>query len=119
MQSALPYRASCSRRSLCHGLAMGGVFSSIGRYAEAVGSYYTIFLSPNFVVAPLLVAGSIWVAFQAIRSRRAPETMLTLGLLLFVPIIVCQGIEGFRDRQGVLFFMLSYIALANALITPF
>ncbi len=75
-------------------------------------TYYAEYLAPHFGLAPLLALAWGITAMLALRS--IPERVLIATALCFLPMVLFQGLLGWRARQSVIFFLLSYLALAGA-----
>ncbi len=99
--------------SALRGLLQAGQEAFPWAYLRALGTYYQEYLASNFGLALPLGLSWILVFFRGLRGGRAERVLLTL-LLCFLPVLVLQGLEGFRARQGIFFFLLSYVALAGS-----
>gem|GEM_PF-2027087 len=99
----------------------------VQNYASSFPNFYEWFLAPNFMLAPLLVLAFFVAAAASFRLlvRNSPlETSvyanryLMLSVLVFTPMIVLQGVAGFRERQSMIVFQLLMIALAWLVTMP-
>ncbi|MDY6993502.1 MAG: glycosyltransferase family 39 protein, partial [Pseudomonadota bacterium] len=79
-------------------------------------NYYRQFLQSNFILAPLFILAWVSAIVRAVWYHEKGSVFLTLALLLFSPMILFQGLAGFRDRLSMLLFLLSFIALGRFLI---
>jgi len=84
-------------------------------YVQALATYYEAYVVPNFGLALLLGVSWIFALVRGFwrREGRAERALLAM-LLCVLPLLVLQGIEGFRARQGIVFFLLSYVALGGS-----
>ena len=80
----------------------------------ALDGYYSDIMASNFGFAPLLLLGWGITAVWALRGGTS-ERMLVSAALCFSPMMLFQGLEGWRARQSMIFLLLSYLALAGAI----
>lgn len=93
----------------------------------ALPTYYEWHLMPNFVIAPLLVVSFVVLCCASIRkivgSTFLQETVhanqyLALAIIAFLPMIILQGVAGFRSPQSIILFQLLMIGSAWFVTLP-
>lgn len=90
--------------------------SAIWRYLQVFPNYYTEYLIPNFALAPLMVVSWGFIFVIGIIRRNKSYLFICITALLLVAIVIFQGVVGFRERQSIIIFLLSYLILADFLI---
>jgi tetratricopeptide (TPR) repeat protein/4-amino-4-deoxy-L-arabinose transferase-like glycosyltransferase len=88
----------------------------IRRLLLAFVDYYQDYLQLNFDLAPLFVVAWGYTLVIALVQRHRSDLILLLTFVLFSPIIVFQGTVGWRARQSMVFYLLSFVALARLLV---
>jgi len=76
--------------------------------------YYKNSLTTNFFIAPLFVFAWAFAIFRAFR-RDKYNIILCICTACYLPIICFLGENQWRLGQGIIFFLLSYLAIANFL----
>lgn len=89
---------------------------TLWRYLRAFITYYERYLKPNFDLAPLMVIAWGFTFVVAIVKRDKASLFVSCAVLPLVTIIIFQGTVGYRQRQGVVLFLLSYLILANFIV---
>lgn len=96
-----------------HGGILDNFFGAANQYFLAFWHYYygrRNSLDANFLHAPGFLVAWIFILISAVRGNRYSK-VLTLIALLFLPILCFLGMNDCRLGQGILFFLLSYLAL--------
>lgn len=82
----------------------------------ALVNYYRFQVGKNFFLAPLFVVSWAFTLILALRNEKSSRIMI-FTFLLHGPLILFQGLAGYRASQAITLFLLSYVALANFLLS--
>ncbi|MBL7070856.1 MAG: glycosyltransferase family 39 protein [Candidatus Omnitrophica bacterium] len=83
---------------------------------KGLAEYYRDYLKPNFIIAPLMVIA--WLYTMALSIIKRNRNVIFLGICgaLCLPLLIFLGKTGERLGQAVIFFDLSFIAVAFMLV---
>jgi 4-amino-4-deoxy-L-arabinose transferase-like glycosyltransferase len=98
--------------SVYNGLVESAKLWRLSSYGYALVRYYREIMVPNFGLAPLFAAAWVAIVILAFVGSRPAKILSFIGLC-FLPALVVQGLVGFRARQGMVFFILSYLVLVG------
>lgn len=82
-------------------------------YLSLLPQYFQQYLAPNFGLAPVMVLAWLFTFVRAIYTREQPYVYMTLVGICLSPFVVFQVITGYRDRQSMPVFLLTYPVVAN------
>lgn len=90
------------------------ILSNLKAFCLGIFHYYhglRMSMDKWFTIAPLFIIAWCFVLFGAIRGNKHLR-ILVFHVILFVPIIYIQGARNMRLGQTLIFFLLSYLAIA-------
>lgn len=85
----------------------------IAQYFQAITTYYEIYMLPHFKMSALIVSAWVAAVVMALTKRDRAYIYFSIMLLPLLVIVLFQGTVGYRERQGIILYLLSYCALAN------
>lgn len=87
----------------------------VSQYVQATLNYYNNYMLPHFKLSPLMVVAWGAIIVTAFVKRRREYIYLSIAVAPLMVIVLFQGTVGYRARQGIVLYLLSYCALAGFL----
>ncbi len=96
---------------------VGSLIRIAGQLWSRLATYYNVYFAQYFIFAPALIAAWLVVFYRSVRQRDHGAIWLSSMFILFSPLMLFLGQVQFRTGQNFLAFILSYLALAYAIVT--